>query len=70
MYGYNSAVYVTNNTSQAIAAGDILLPVNGANHFARSAASDGLTGFIYAAQAFATATTPAAATGKVFLRCL
>lgn len=70
VYGLNTAVYVTNDTSQAIAAGDILIPVNAQNHFARSAASDGKTGFVYAAQAFATATTPAAATGKVFLRCL
>jgi hypothetical protein len=70
VYGLNTAVYVTNDTSQAIAAGDILIPVNAQNYFARSAASDGKTGFCYAAQAFATATTPAAATGKVFLRCL
>lgn len=70
LYGYHSAVYVTNDTSQAIAAGDILITVNAVNHLARSAASDGKTGFVYAGAAVATATTPAAATVKCLLRCL
>lgn len=69
-YGYKSAGLVLNHTTQAIAAGDILIPVNAQDHLARSAASDGKTGFVYAAEAFATATTPAAATKKVFLRSL
>ncbi len=68
--GYNSAVYVTNDTSQAVSAGDILIPVNAQTYFARSAASDGKTGFLFAAAAVATATTPAAATVKVFVRAL
>lgn len=68
--GYNSQVYVTNDTSQAIAAGDILVPVNAQTYFARSAASDGKTGFIFAGAAVATATTPAAAQVKVFVRAL
>lgn len=68
--GYNSQVYVTNDTSQAVAAGDILIPVNAQTYFARSAASDGKTGFVYAGAAVATATTPAAAQVKVFVRAL
>jgi hypothetical protein len=70
LYGYRASGFVTNDTSQAIAAGDILIPVNAASHLARSAASDGKSGFVYAAEAFATATTPAAAAKKVFLRAL
>lgn len=69
-YGYRASGFVTNDTSQAIAAGDILIPVNGQHYLARSAASDGKTGFAFAAEAFATATTPAAAQKKVFLRSL
>ena len=61
---------MTNDTSQAIAAGDILIPVNAQWYLARSAASDGKSGFIYAGEAFATATTPAAANKKVFVRAL
>lgn len=70
VYGYRASALMTNDTSVAIAAGDILIPVNAQWHLARSAAGDGKTGFIYAAEAFATATTPAAATKKVFIRAL
>jgi hypothetical protein len=70
LYGYRSQAYVTNDTSVAVAAGDILIPVNAQWYLARSAASDGKSGFAYAGEAFATATTPAAANKKVFLRCL
>lgn len=69
-YGYRAQALVTNDTSNAIAAGDILIPVNAQDRLVRSAASDGKTGFIYAGEAFATNTTPAAALKKVFLRCL
>jgi hypothetical protein len=69
-YGYRESALVTNDTSQAIAAGDILIGVNAQWHLARSAASDGKTGFVYAAEAFATATTPAAANKKVLIRAL
>jgi hypothetical protein len=69
-YGYRASGFVTNDTSQAIAAGDILIPVNAQHYLARSAASDGKSGFVYAGQSFATATTPAAANKNVFLRCL
>jgi hypothetical protein len=70
VYGYRASVYVSNHTAQAIAAGDILIPVNAQYYMARSAASDGLTGFVYAGEAFATATTPAASTKKCFIRAL
>ena len=70
LYGYRSSALVTNDTSVAVAAGNILIPVNAQWHLARSAASDGKSGFIYAAEAFATATTPAAANKKVFIRAL
>lgn len=70
VYGYRASGFVTNDTSQAIAAGDILIPVNAQWYLARSAASDGKTGFMYAGESFATATTPAAANKKVFVRAL
>jgi hypothetical protein len=70
MYGYRQSAYVTNGTSQAISAGDILVPVNAAGHFAWSAASNGTSGLVLAGQSFSTATTPAAANKNVFLRCL
>jgi hypothetical protein len=69
-YGYRASGFVTNGTSQAISAGDILIPVNAQHYLAWSAASDGKSGFVYAGESFATATTPAAATKKVFIRGL
>lgn len=69
-YGYRSQALITNDTSNAIAAGDILIPVNAQRYLARSAASDGKTGFIFAGESFATATTPAAALKKAFIRAL
>lgn len=70
LYGYRASAFVTNDTSVAVAAGDILIPVNAQWYLARSAASDGKSGFLYAAQSFATATTPAAAMKKTFIRAL
>lgn len=70
MYGYRQSAYVTNDTSQAIAAGDILIPVNGQHYLTRTAASDGKSGFAIAGTSFATATTPAAAQKAIFLRGL
>ncbi len=74
-YGYRSSAYVTTDTSQAVNQGDILIPVNAQWYLARSAASDGKSGFIYAVGgsgtiAFATMTTPAAANTPVIIRCL
>ena len=70
IYGYRASAFVTQDTSQAIAAGDILIPVNAANHLNRSAASDGKTGYVIIGEAFATATTVAAANKKVFIRAM
>lgn len=70
VHGYCSAAYLTNDTSQAVAAGNILIPVNGQSYLDYSAASDGKSGFAFAAEAFATATTPAAANKKVLIRAL
>jgi hypothetical protein len=69
-YGYKSQALVTNGTSVAVAAGDILIPVDAQWYLSRSAASDGKSGFIYAAEAVATATTAAGAQKKVFIRAL
>jgi hypothetical protein len=69
-YGYKASAYVTNATNQAIAAGDVLIPVNAQWYLNYSAAGDGMTGYIMAAEAFATNATPAAANKKVFIRCL
>ena len=70
LYGYRQSALVTNDTSVAVAAGDILIPVNAQWYLARSAASDGKSGFVYAGEAFATNATPAGANKKVFIRCL
>lgn len=69
-YGYRASAYVTNDASVAVAAGDILIPVNAQWYLGRSGASDGKSGFIIAAEAVATGTTPAAAQKKVFIRAL
>ena len=69
-YGYRTSAFVTNDTSVAIAAGDILIPVNAVWHMGRSGASDGKSGFVFAAEAFATATTPAAVNKKCLIRAL
>jgi len=69
-YGYNQSAFVTNNTSVAVAAGDILVTVDAQWYMARSAAGTGTSGLIMAAEAFATGTTPAAANKKVFIRAL
>lgn len=68
--GYRTSAFVTNDTSNAIAAGDILIPVNAQWYLTRSAASDGKSGFIFAAAAVATNTTPAAANVKVLIERL
>jgi|GEM_PF-4184780 len=70
IYGYKASAFMTNDTSVAIAAGNILIPVTAVWHLARSGASDGKSGFLYAAEAYATGATPVAANKKVFIRCL
>jgi hypothetical protein len=70
VYGYKSQAYLTNDTSTAVAIGDILVPVNAQWYLDYSAASDGKSGFVYAGQTFGTQTTPAALNKKVFIRAL
>lgn len=73
VYGYRASGFVTNDTSQAIAAGDLLVPVNAQYRLVRNAAGNGTVvggALIMAGEAFATATTPAAAQKKVFIRAL
>jgi len=72
LYGFQSQIYVTNDTSNAIAAGDILIPVNGQTWLARSGAGNGLSGFVIAGEAYATATAGGvtAAYKKGFVRAL
>lgn len=72
LYGYKTQGNLINSTT-AIAAGDILIPVDAQWYLARSAASDGKSGFVYAAEAYASVTQTtlsAAANKKVFIRCL
>ena len=74
-YGYKSAALITNDTSVAIAAGDLLIPTAAQDYLSRQAsggdvAIGGLNGLVVAAAAVATATTPAAATSGVFVRAL
>lgn len=70
IYGYRASAYITNDTSVAVAAGDCLIPVNAQWYLDTGAAGTGLNGLIYAAEAFATATTPAAANKKVLIRAM
>jgi hypothetical protein len=70
-YGYRAlGALLTNDTSVAVAAGDILIPVNAQDRVARSGAGDGKSGFLFAGEAYATNTTPVAALKKVFVRAL
>jgi len=70
VHGYNSNASVVNTTNQAVAAGDILIAVDAQKYLARSGASDGKSGFVYAAAAIVTAATPAAAAHAVLIRAL
>lgn len=69
-YGYRASAFVTQGTSVAVTAGNPLKLVAAQWYLTDAAVGDGLAGFIYAAEAFATATTPAATTKKVFIRAL
>lgn len=68
--GYNSYAKVTNGTSQAIAAGDVLVATTGKLLAWSAAGTGGVSGFVYAAEAVATGATPASAAKKIFLRAL
>lgn len=70
VYGFRTQALITNDTSVSVVAGDILIPVTATDRLARSAASDGKTGFVFAGELYATNTTPVAALKKVFIRAL
>jgi hypothetical protein len=72
IYGYNAGAYVTNNQTTAIAAGDILIPINALKALGWSKIGDGMSGFFLSGSAVATATAGAvtAALSKVILRCM
>lgn len=75
-YGFKSAVLISNDTSTAIVAGDILIPVAAQDYLTRTNSGGdvaiygvGGTGFVMAAEAVATAAT-AQTTYKAFIRAL
>ncbi len=70
VYGYKASGSVTNDTSVAIVAGDILIATAAQDYLGRSASGGTQGGYVYAAAAVATNTTPAAAAAKVFIRAL
>ncbi len=70
VYGYKASGWVYNNNTTAIAAGDILIPMNAAWHLGWSSVGDGKSGLVIAAESYATATTSVTANKKVFIRCL
>jgi hypothetical protein len=70
-YGYKSAALVSADTSVAIDAGDHLIPVASADYLSDTATTGGTGGgFVYAAEAYATDSTPVSASKKVFIRAL
>jgi len=70
VYGYKASGWVYPNQTTAIAAGDILIPVDSSWHLTRSSAGNGLSGLIMAAESYATMTTSITAQKKVFIRAL
>lgn len=68
-HGYTSAAYVSSSTV-TINAGDILIPANGVNYLVFNAASDGKTGFFYAAEAFTGTTVTGPSLKKTLVRAL
>ena len=73
-YGYKSVASVTNTTNVAIVAGDQLVPVTATEYFVRQAAGNAALvggGYVFAAAAVSTATTPGLVTaGGVFLKAM
>jgi hypothetical protein len=68
VHGYNSAAAVQ-DTSSTMVAGDILAPANGVDALIFNAASDGTTGFVYAAEDIADDTSAEVLSG-VLIRAL
>ena len=70
IHGYNAAAYITNSTNASITAGDVLIGVAAKDGLEYSAAGTGITGFVYAAAAFVTSSTPAEVLQKVLIRAV
>lgn len=70
-YGYRASAFVINDITTAVTAGNALV-CTAAQWYLTDvrAAGTGLNGMIYAAEAFVTNATPAAANKKVFIRAL
>lgn len=70
-YGYKSTLLISNDTSDTIDAGDVLVPVAAADYLVWSKTGTGLDGFFYAGETYDTNTTaPAATSKKGFIRAL
>lgn len=71
-YGYKASGSVSNTTNTAITAGDILTPVAAADYltYKDTGGYNYGAGWVFAAEAYATDSTPAAAAKKVFIRAL
>ncbi len=69
-YGYNSAALCTVVTDTSNVAGDILIAGAAVDTLTRSASGGTQGGYVYAAEAFVTDSTPVSATKKVFIRAL
>ena len=70
VHGYQANAYITNSTDQSITAGDVLIGVAAKDGLAYSAAGTGVSGFVFAAEAFITSSTPAEVLKKVLIRAL
>lgn len=75
VYGYTASASVKPDITTALAAGSIMLPVNGSadlscDDSAGRDNSDGKSGFLIAMQTNTTMTTPVASSHKVFIRAL
>ncbi len=70
-YGYKASGSVSQNSTTAIAAGDSLVPIAAQDFLGWSETGTALrVGVVFAAEAVATDSTPAAAAAKVFIRAL
>lgn len=70
-YGYKASVLISNDTSDTIDAGDVLIPVAAADHLKWSKTGTGLDGFFFAGQTYDTDTSaPVAALKKAFIKCM
>jgi hypothetical protein len=71
VYGYKASAYVTNATSVTITAGHVLTPVAAQWYLTKSATGTGISGLVYAAEAYAVNTSVTSAVNKkIFIRCL